>query len=204
MTSSFTGMLFGMIDRFHLHRLVKMVLPDQAFSKYHRPRVGFAIVLCGLLGSLSAPSYAAENLECPEIGSGALSDLIGDVTGAALITTANRVDISNEINELINRLQTNNPNISSSDVQDILIAAYCRVVANAPGLTAPEKWHRMRQFGSVLERQIAANTMPPGTLIIANVPLPPAVYRELRSQAAVSHQTRAQLMAAILTRAAGR
>jgi hypothetical protein len=46
--------------------------------------------------------------------------------------------------------------------------------------------------------------MPPGTLIIANVPLPAAVYRELRSQAAVSHQTLAQLMAAILTRAAGR
>jgi hypothetical protein len=62
----------------------------------------------------------------------------------------------------------------------------------------------MRQFESVLERQVAANMMPAGALIIANVPLPPEVYRELRSQAVASKQTTAQLMAAILTRAAGK
>jgi hypothetical protein len=62
----------------------------------------------------------------------------------------------------------------------------------------------MRQFDSLLERQIAANMVPAGTLIIANVPLPPDVYRELKSQAAVSSQTTSQLMTAILTRAAGK
>jgi hypothetical protein len=62
----------------------------------------------------------------------------------------------------------------------------------------------MRQFDSALERQIAANMMPTGTLIIANVPLPPDVYRELKRQALVSKQTTAQLMTAILTRAAGK
>jgi hypothetical protein len=46
--------------------------------------------------------------------------------------------------------------------------------------------------------------MPAGTLIIANVPLPPDVYRELRRQAVTSDQTTAQLMAAILSRAAGK
>jgi hypothetical protein len=46
--------------------------------------------------------------------------------------------------------------------------------------------------------------MPAGTLIIANVPLPPDVYRELKSQAAVSSQTTSQLMTSILTRAAGK
>jgi len=43
-----------------------------------------------------------------------------------------------------------------------------------------------------------------GSLIIANVPLPPDVYRELRSQAAGIDQTPAQLMTAILSRAAGK
>jgi hypothetical protein len=114
------------------------------------------------------------------------------------------VDIVNEINESINRLQINNPNISSTDIQNVLIAAYCRVVAESTGLAASEKLRRIRQFDKVLEQQIAANTMPPGTLIIASVPLPPAVYRQLRSQAADSHQTPAQLMATILARAAGR
>jgi hypothetical protein len=61
----------------------------------------------------------------------------------------------------------------------------------------------MRQFDKILQQQLAANMMPSGSLIIANVPLPPAVYRELRSQAAAVNQTPAQLMAAILSRAAG-
>jgi hypothetical protein len=34
----------------------------------------------------------------------------------------------------------------------------------------------MRQFDKVLERQIAANMMPAGTLIIASAPLPPDVF----------------------------
>ena len=66
------------------------------------------------------------------------------------------------------------------------------------------KWHRMRQFDATVQQQIAANTPTPGTLIIANVPLPPAVFGLLRSQAAsASQQSPAQFMAAILARAAG-
>jgi hypothetical protein len=49
-------------------------------------------------------------------------------------------------------------------VEDVLIAAYCRVVARAPGLTAAERWSRMRQFASVLEQQIAADRLSLGTL----------------------------------------
>ena len=60
----------------------------------------------------------------------------------------------------------------------------------------------MRQFEGILERQIAANTIPAGTLIIADVPLP--LYGELKSQAVASNQAAAQLMTAILTRAAGK
>jgi len=78
----------------------------------------------------------------------------------------------------------------------------CRIPQS--GLTATERWERVRQFVSVLEQQIAANRLAPGTLLIANVPLPPNVFRELRSQAAASGQTTTQLMAAILTRAAGK
>jgi hypothetical protein len=77
-------------------------------------------------------------------------------------------------------------------------------MASAPQLTATEKWRRMQQFDAILRQQLAADTMPQGSLIIANVPLPPAVYRELRSQAAAVDQTAAQLMASILARAAGR
>jgi hypothetical protein len=85
----------------------------------------------------------------------------------------------------------------------VLIAAYCLVVGRAP-LAAAKKLSRMRQFDGIVERQIAANTLTQGTVIIASVPLPAGVYQELRSQASLSHQTTAQLMAAILARAAGK
>jgi hypothetical protein len=62
----------------------------------------------------------------------------------------------------------------------------------------------MRQFDAILQQQLAANMTPPASLIIANVPLPPDVYHELRSQAASIDQTPAQLMTAILSRAAGK
>jgi len=167
-------------------------------------RIACLLMLLILLCCSTGQTYAADTLDCPEIRAGSVPDLINDASGGGLFTTENRVDLANEINESINSLQIASPNISWSDVQNVLIAAYCRVVARKPGLTATEKWDRMRQFDSVLERQIAANMMPAGTLIIASVPLPPDVYRELKRQAAVSSQTTSQLMTAILTRAAGK
>jgi hypothetical protein len=95
------------------------------------------------------------------------------------------------------------PSHSYAELTDVLIAAYCPAVANMANLTVSERWRRMRQFDTILQQQLAANMMPPGSLVIANVPLPPAVYRTLRAQAAASGQAPAQLMAAILSRAAG-
>ena len=55
----------------------------------------------------------------------------------------------------------------------------------------------------VLQQQLAANYLPPGSMIIAEVPVPPAVYRRLRSQAEAGGQTPAQFIGSILTTAAG-
>lgn len=185
-----------------MESIAELNSPTAALLTYQR--IGCVLVLFMLLCCSTGQSYGADTLECPEIGSSSVPDLIGDVSGGGLFTTESRVDLVNEINEAINRLQTASPNISWTDVQNVLVAGYCRVVARKPGLGASEKWSRMRQFDSVLEQQIASNMMPAGTLIIANVPLPPDVYRELKRQAVVSSQTTSQLMAAILTRAAGR
>jgi hypothetical protein len=197
-------MPFGMLKRLRVLKFAQSCSPVVALFEPGRQRIGSVFVLLMLLCCPAQRSYGAENLECPEIGSSSVPDLIGDVSGGGLFATENRVDLVNEINEAINRLQTASPNISWADVQNVLVAGYCRVVARKGGLTAAEKWSRMHQFDNVLERQIAANMMPAGTLIIANVPLPPDVFRELRRQAAISNQTPAQLMTAILTRAAGR
>ena len=164
-------------------------------------RVVFALLLSVLSVCLPARGHTA-GLDCPEMGPGAVPTLLTDLQ-AKLVMSGNSVDLANEINDLINKLQIEKPNISYADLTNVMVAAFCPVVANMAGLTASEKWRRMRQFDTVLQQQLAANTLAPGTLIIANVPLPPAVYRELRSQAAKVDKTPAQLMAAILSRAAG-
>jgi hypothetical protein len=197
-------MPFGMLKRLRVPKFTQSCSPVVALFQPGRQRIGCVLVLFMLLCCSPGQSYGADTLECPEIGSGSVPDLIGDASGGGLFATDNRVDLANEINESINRLQIASPNISWTDVQNVLIASYCRVVARKPGLTATEKWSRIRQFESIVERQVAANMMPAGTLIIANVPLPPDVYRELKRQAVVSSQTTSQLMAAILTRAAGK
>ena len=163
--------------------------------------IAFAFILSAVLAYLPARGHAA-GLDCPETGPGAVPNLLTDLQ-VKLVTSGNSVDLTNEINDLINKLQIEKPNISYTELTNAMIAAYCPVVANMGSLTAAEKWRRIHQFDTILQQQLAANMLPPGTLIIANVPLPPAVYRELRSQAAKVDQSPAQLMAAILSRAAG-
>jgi hypothetical protein len=97
----------------------------------------------------SQNSYGAENLECPEIGAASVPDLTGDASGGGLFVSENRVDLANEINEAINRLQIASPDISWSDAQNVLVAAYCRVVARKGGLTAAEKWAACASAGFV-------------------------------------------------------
>src|SRR6516165_12034339 len=109
-------------------------------------RFGCVLVLLMLLGCPTSQSYGADTLECPEIGSGSVPNLIGDASGGGLFTTESHVDLANEINESINRLQIASPNISWTNVQNILVAIYCRVLARKGGLAAAEKWSRMRQL----------------------------------------------------------
>ena len=41
------------------------------------------------------------------------------------MASGNSVDVANEINDLINKLQIEKPNISYAELTDVLIAAYC-------------------------------------------------------------------------------
>ena len=162
-------------------------------------RIAFILVLSGMLGGMPAPGHAA-GLDCPNAAS--VSNLLTDGQ-AKLLATGTGIDIANEIDDLINKLQREKPGISYADLTDILIAAYCPLVADQTSLSAAEKWRRMRAFDTILQQQLAG-MMPAGSLIIARVPLPPPVYSELRSQAVSVGQTPSQLMTAVLSRAAGK
>ena len=133
MTSDTIGWSYGMLGRFRLPKLAKSRSPTAVFCKRRRNRIAFAVALLSLLCCSAAQGYAGENLECPEIAPGRVPDLVGDATGGGLFATENRIDLTNEINDAINRLQISDPNISWSDVQNVLIAAYCRVVSRKAG-----------------------------------------------------------------------
>jgi hypothetical protein len=160
--------------------------------------------LPGLLVDMLATSAKATGLECPEIGHTGVPDLTSDPTRAKLLLGGASTDLGNEISELIAQLQLKEPGISNADLTNGLIAAYCRLVAQAPGLTSAQRWNQMHRFVQVLQQQLAANDLPPGSMIIAEVPVPPAVYRRLRSQAEAAGQTPAQLIGSILAAAAGK
>jgi hypothetical protein len=164
----------------------------------------FMLVVMGLFGWLPAPCRAAAGLDCPEPGAVNVPNILQESLRDRPMAAGNTIDLANEINELITMLQIQNPSISYADLTNVMIAAFCPIVANMADLSVSEKWDRMRQFDRVLQQQIAANMVPPGTLIIANVPLSPTVYRELKRQAAAANQTPAQFMAAILTKATGK
>jgi len=165
-----------------------------------------ALGLALIVGSLPrCPQVQAQDgagLTCPVVGSTAVPGLLADPSEASLMLNGTTIDLANEINGLIYRVQSEKPNISYDELTDVLIAAYCPVVAKANGLTDHQKWTRMRQFDKLIEQQVAANSMPPGSLIIANVPLPPEVFRRLQIQARQRDQTPAQYMGGILSQAA--
>jgi len=90
------GMSFG--THLHTPEFAKPRSPAARFCRPQWQRIGFRIVLFILLGCSTATTYAADNLECPEIGPGRVPDLIGDASGSGLVTTENRVELANEIN----------------------------------------------------------------------------------------------------------
>jgi hypothetical protein len=161
-----------------------------------------ALLLSGLLALSPVSAYAA-GLDCPETGAGAVPDLLAGSQQIERMTTGNEVDLANEIKGLINRVQTEKPGISSDEIVNVLIAAYCPVVARMQASPA-DKWRLMRRFDAAVLRELTAATMPSGSLIIADVPLPPSVFRSLTNQADAAGQTPAQFMATILTGAAKR
>jgi hypothetical protein len=158
----------------------------------------------GLLMGTLATSAKAAGLECPDIGHVGVPDLTSDSSRAKLLVGGVGADLANEVSELINQLQLKEPGISNADLTNGLIASYCPLVAQAPGLTSAQRWSQMHRFVEVLQQQLAANDLPLGSMIIAEVPVPPAVYRRLRSQADAAGQTPAQFMGSILTAAAGK
>jgi hypothetical protein len=93
-------------------------------SPPRRKRIACVVLLSGFLGCLPADGRAA-GLECPEVGPGAVPNLLAHFKQPQLVASGNSVDLANEIYDAINRLQIERPNISYTELTNVLIAAYC-------------------------------------------------------------------------------
>jgi hypothetical protein len=173
-----------------------------ALQAWRAAALVLGLVLGGLV--LSPGRVHATGIECPELGSKGIPDLLAGARQIDRMTSGNEIDLGNEIRGLINRVQAEKPGISSDNIIDVLLAAYCPVVAHLSQATEAQKWRLMRQFDAVLLRELSAAKMPSGSLIIASVPLPPPVFQTLTNHAEAHGQTPAQFMAGVLTEAAKR
>jgi hypothetical protein len=91
-----------------------------------------------------AATKAADNFGCPRIGATALAD-----PGNGLLdiyTDATPQTLPNRTRALITALRASNASISDSDLTNYLVAAYCPVVANQPGLTEAAKQKALSDF----------------------------------------------------------
>jgi len=158
----------------------------------------FAVAVVTSIASRPGPAYAT-GLDCPDASQYAL---VVDDTQIRRMTNGNETDFANEIDNLIAQMRQANPTGSNDTIADALIGAYCRVVAQMASASSTQKWQYVRQFDRVLVQRLVATTMPGGTLIIADVPLPPVIYQKLSQQAMASGQRPTELMSSILINAA--
>jgi hypothetical protein len=155
--------------------------------------------LSALFLGVWAMSAHATGLECPEIGQG-VPEVTSDPARAKLLLGGAGPDLANEIGELINQVQLKEPAISNADLTNGLIAAYCPLVAQAPGLTSAQRWSQMHRFVQV---QIAANDLPLG-LSLSMYQCRPRSTASSGARPWPPVQTPAQFMGSILTVAAGK
>jgi hypothetical protein len=92
-----------------------------------RIRLACLLVAGSLLVFAPAQGHAA-GIECP-VAVPDVPDLLGNEPQFRLNSTGSSIDLGNEIDYLINKLQIERPNISSAELTNVLIAAYCSEVA---------------------------------------------------------------------------
>jgi hypothetical protein len=89
-------------------------------------------------------TMAADQFGCPHVGASSVADpgngLMGIYNGATPETIPNRT------RALIVAVRASNSTISTADLTNTLLAAYCPVVANQTGLSTAEKKTAMMNF----------------------------------------------------------
>lgn len=160
-------------------------------------RIG--VKLLGAFLALGWASAGSAAFECPVTGKGAVPAFLSPAEERLL--AAGGEDASNEVSLLIVQLKAERPGISLENITNELIAAYCPIIARS-SLSPEAKQGRVDEFGALVRKRLASETLAPGSSIVAAVPLSEETYRALRDKAAQAGKTPSEYMASILAKAA--
>ncbi|MBU6449352.1 MAG: c-type cytochrome [Rhodospirillales bacterium] len=114
--------------------------------------------LRGVGGLPPAASQAADKLGCPRISPFGGADTVAD-PGNGLLNIyegAPPSALPNRTRELIAAVKANNSSISNADLTNTLVAAYCPVLAQTPGMSLAGKRSALQNFIAAAQPLIAA------------------------------------------------
>ncbi len=106
-----------------------------------------------------AASQAADKLGCPRVSSAGGVDTVAD-PGDGLLNSyqgATAAAMPNRTAALIAAVRANNSSISQADLTNTLVAAYCPVLANTPGMSLSDKRNALKAFIAAAQPMISAH-----------------------------------------------
>ena len=136
----------------------------------------------GLGGSL-----AARRLGCAPIGESTVPGAAATEDEVTIASWAEHGREGDAIAALAARARADNPDATAADVARVVTAAYCPVVANAPGLDDGTRRDRLRAFAGRAGLAIAPLFPPSGSDVLMTASLPVATANAVADAAGAAH-----------------
>ena len=136
----------------------------------------------GLGGSL-----AARRLGCAPIGESTVPGAVASEDEVTIASWAEHGREDDAIAALATRARADNPDATAADVARVVTAAYCPVVANAPGLDDAGRRARLRDFAGRAGIAIAPLFPPAGSDVLLTASLPASTAGAVADAANAAH-----------------
>jgi mono/diheme cytochrome c family protein len=132
-----------------------------SFGNNATPNATAAMVMA-LRGAVPLPgaaSFAADQLGCPRVSASGSPGTVADPGSnlLAIYADATPATLPNRTRALIAQVKSANPTISQADLADTLLAAYCPVLADQPGMSLTAKQAALTQFLAGAQPELAGN-----------------------------------------------
>jgi mono/diheme cytochrome c family protein len=140
----------------------------------------------------------ARAFDCPAIGAAAVPQALATPQDVMALETGGDASMSEKVGRLIDDIRKQQTGLSDAAVTNVVIAAFCPIVANNPALNDNQRRARLIYFNMRLQDQLAARTPDADSGIRTTLELAPKVMQQITRAAADQHQTPADWMAVTL------